>query len=117
MDTPEAKRDAELRALGIEPHQLTAFADLQVTDLDLPVQALDLPDPAEIEWDNPGAGPAHAPAAPRAPARGGTSKSVPITIRIPHAVLEGFKEHAARSGEGYQTVMVRSLREWLRART
>jgi uncharacterized protein (DUF4415 family) len=115
MHSPESKRDADLHELGFEPDQLEAFADLPVADLDLSVADLDLT-VADLDLDAPEPR-AEVPAAASAPttAPGTVGKSVRISIRVPRGVLENYKARATGSA-GYQTLMVRALREWLSLR-
>ncbi|MCG2592140.1 BrnA antitoxin family protein [Ramlibacter sp. XY19] len=121
MHTPESKRNANLRDLGLEFDQFDAFADLPVIDLDLPVADLDLPfedlvvpEPV-AEVSDAAKAPAAAPStstSTSASASASSGKSVRISIRVPRGMLEDFKARATGS-EGYQTLMVRALRQWL----
>lgn len=113
MHTPESKRDAHLFDLGIDADLLTDFADLPVADLDIPFMRLDLPDVTDIGSSPLEARPASLTSTPSSSARV-KGKSVRITIRIPHAVLESFKARAGHpTCSGYQSLMVRALRDWL----
>ena len=115
MHTPECKRDAALLDLGLPADLLEGVADMPVAGLDIPFQSIDLPDPAEVASLAPRSGDGEEMVR-LPPKTGATGRSVRIPIRVPRAVLEGFKARAAIGGVGYQTLMVRALRDCLRAR-
>jgi uncharacterized protein (DUF4415 family) len=112
MDTPESKRDALLSDLGLDAELLERLADQPLPQLDIPFVAL----PEGLDHLPPAPEPRLGTlATPAAHPPGATTKSIPITIRVPRAVLSGFKMRAAAGGAGYQTLMVRALREWISA--
>jgi uncharacterized protein (DUF4415 family) len=111
MHTPESKRDAQLHDLGIDNNVLDELADLPVAALDIPLVGLDLPDFQDAKPLVTRGAKAAGISAPGAV----SPRTVRITIRIPGSVLDGFKAHATSGNRGYQTLMVRALREWLAA--
>lgn len=88
--------------------------DIEVEALDINI---DLPEIelAELDLDTPP--PKRPPAAPSATPSStmpsGSGKSVRTTIRLPRHIVLEFKRLAMIDGRGYQTLMVRALREWL----
>jgi uncharacterized protein (DUF4415 family) len=100
--------------------------DIEFQDIDVDVQDLDLPkadlDGLELELPGIDLDAALSTRAPTAPVASlpvampsGTGRSVRTTIRLPRSVVEEFKRRAVTDGAGYQTLIVRALREWLAA--
>ncbi len=81
-------------------------------DVDLKTLPLDADKALVLGVD--GGATADHPVVPRpapAPASAGSKRLKPVTIRIPVRVLDAYRAKASGKGVGYQTLMVRTLKD------
>lgn len=111
IDEIEAKLMADLENL-VGKETLNSICGMPIKEFDIPVGDLDLP-PSDFDIDYSSSRVAPADDEPRAAPTTSSGKSVRVSIRLPTAVIDGFKKRAALEHKGYQTLIVRALREHL----
>lgn len=110
IDEIEAKLMADLENL-VGKETLNSIFAMPMKEFDIAVGDLDLPPPDfDIDYSSPAA---PAEDEPRAAATTSSGKTVRVSIRLPIAVIDAFKARAITERKGYQTLIVRALREHL----
>jgi hypothetical protein len=103
--------DRDLERLGLTREKLAAAAELSVDEINFSAAELELPENGP-DGETPSAPPMGLTTTPKPEiAAASATGTIHTTIRVPAGLLAAYKAKAAELRIGYQTLIIRTLRE------